>query len=218
MSIMRVRLTRGEESKWLLGSEFLDMLHQAVALSGLPVAGRAAPVPRFRIQGGPPLPTGFTSQCEYVDIELLSPVTSHEFRQRLQPCLPSDMLIVWARRLPKYSKSLKASLRRIRYTVMGLFERRCATAFHHAEHWPLVQVKKDRHRVLDLKQSVTGLRVESDRLIFEIEMREEGMPKPDEVVASVFGRTLKEATGYAAERTAVHLDAPFPPHKAAGNT
>lgn len=106
----------------------------------------------------------------------------------------------------------------MRYTVKGLFERRCAAAFHQAERWPLVQVKKDRHRVLDLKQSVTGLRVESDCLIFDIEMREEGMPKPDEVVASVFGTTLKEATGYAVERTAVHLDASLPPHKAAGNT
>ena len=103
-------------------------------------------------------------------------------------------------------------MRRIRYAIRGSFEAHKSAAFQRADEWSLAQVRKGRHRVIDLKQSVTGLRVESDQLIFDIEVREEGLPKPEEVLASVFGMALQEAPAFSAERTAIHLGPPVPSH------
>jgi hypothetical protein len=107
----------------------------------------------------------------------------------------------------------KAAIRGYRYTSWGSFDPARAEAFRSAQTWPLPQFRKGRERILDLKRSITRLRVEPNRVIFDIEVRGEGMPKPEEVLASVFGMTLQEAMAVPTERTAARFERVRPPHQ-----
>jgi radical SAM-linked protein len=212
MSLMRAKFTREAPVQWMLYREYLHAIQQAVEAADLPVASAGTP-PRPVLQSGLPLAPGHLSRCEYVDFVVCSPLTAADFGRRLSHALPAGIRLVWQRRMPSRTPSLKAAIRGFRYTMSGAFDPARGTAFEAAPTWPLVQIRKGRERVLDLKQSVPRLRVEPNRVIFDIEVREEGMPKPEEVFASVFGVTLQEALSVPTERTAVRLAPAIPPHR-----
>ena len=215
MSLMRVKFAKGNPARGLLHREFLHAIQNAVLAAKLPVITTGVPIPRPAYAAGLPLGTGHLSRCEYVDFAVCSPITATEFGRRLTPELPEGISAVWQRRMARQTLSLKAAIRGFRYLSWGVFDAAKAEAFHAAATWPLVQVRKERQRVLDLKRNVLWLNVEPNRVIFDIEVREEGMPKPEEVIASVFGITLEEAMALSTERIAARFVTVYPPHQPA---
>ena len=81
------------------------------------------------------------------------------------------------------------------------FTRRLATELPEG-----VAVKSAR---LDLRRSVSRLEARPGEVIMDIEVRAEGTPKPEEVLASVFGMPQEEALLLETERSGVRFsDAP----------
>lgn len=203
MSVLRVRLTRGQVLRGLVFREFVDLMREAVERAGLPVVRNRRGAPR--LETGPHLAPAHTSRCEYMDFELTDPITGREFLQRLLKELPAGVEAVSARRLPPGSKSLKAAVRVLRYRVSGDFAPEQAERFRQAGSWPLVRIRKGRERCLDLRRSVARLDVGPGEVTMDIEVRADGTPRPEEVVASVFGIPLEAALLLKTERSGVLL-------------
>jgi len=186
--------------RWISNPDLLRVLQEAVAVAGLPVNrvdGRRQP---YEIELGLGAAPGHLSRCEYVDFVVCLPITATEFARRLASALPPGLEVLWQRRLSARTPSLKTAPQRYRYILWGAADPERAAAFHGAETWPWTRLRKGRARVLDLKQSVSRLRVEPGRVILDIVVREEGTPKPEEVYASVFGVSIEEAMLLPAER------------------
>lgn len=207
MAVMRVKLARSEAARGMTHRDYVRALHEAVHAANLPVerAGESRPV--YRIVTGPPLGTGHTSRCEYVDLELSAPIACAEFRRRLQPVLPEGVEVLWLRRMPAAAPHLMASIETLRYDVKGQFDAGRAECFHQAAAWPMTRTRTKKEQHFDLKRSVSKLAVHPDGLTFTIVVRGEGTPKAEDVISSVFGIPREEAQLLPAERSAVTLAA-----------
>ena len=213
MSLMRVRLTREVATLGLSYREYVDAVRRAVVEAELPVrrAGKDGEHPA--IATGHPLAPTHTSRCEYLDLTAILPITASAFSDRLAAVLPQGIGLRWVGRLPEDAPSLKASIRGIRYAFQVRCDATAVERFLAARQWPLRQTRKERERVIDLKRNVSALRWEPGQVIMEIDVREEGMPKPEEALASVFGVTLAEALGAPTERIGVRFDRLLPPRR-----
>ena len=211
MSVLRVRLARGAALRGMVFKDFVDLVREAADRAGLPVARTKRGLPR--IDTGPHLAPTHTSQCEYMDFELSEPITGAEFARRLAAELREGVAVKSARRLPPGAPSLKAAIRSFRYRVPGAFSPEKAERFRRADAWPVVRIRKGRERTLDLRRSVSRLETLPGEVIMDIEVRAEGTPKPEEVLASVFGMPQEEALLLATERSGVRFSG-APPARA----
>jgi len=208
MSVLRVRLARGPALRGIVFKEFVDLVRGAAGRAGLPVARTSRGA--LRIEPGPHLAPSHTSQCEYMDFELSEPITGAEFMRRLAAQLPGGLEVMSARRLPPGAKSIKAAIRMFRYRVTGEFAPEQAERFRQAGTWPIVRLRKGQQRTLDLRHSVARLEVGPKEVIMDIEARAEGTPRPEEVIASVFGIPREEAVLLDTERSGVRFSGVAP--------
>ncbi|MCP4640058.1 MAG: DUF2344 domain-containing protein [bacterium] len=210
MSVVRLRLARGGPVRHWSHREYVDAVHEAVDRAGLPVVRGTGRAHRYLITPGPPLTPGHGSRCEYVDFELAGPMTAAEFGKRLERTLPDGLHVLWQRPVPRRSAHLRAAVRAFRYAVRTDVSPEKAEAFERAETWPLTRVRKNRERRLDLKRSVSGLRVEPGCVSFTVEVRDVGTPKVEEVMASIFGIAAQDALALSTERVDCELDPAYP--------
>jgi hypothetical protein len=103
--------------------------------------------------------------------------------------------------MPPRSPHIRGAVVSVEYALTGKFDAEKAHAFEKAGEWLITRIRKDRERILDLKQSVAKLAVEPGRLRLAINVRDEGTPKPEEVVEAVFGIPREEALALPTERT-----------------
>ncbi len=207
---MRIRYSRSGQAAGLSFRDWSVVLHEALSRSDTPLA-RPEEKGRPRLTLGPPLGDGHTSRAEYLDIELDALISATELAVRLAPYWPTDSSILWLRRIPEASRHLRASFAAYWYTIRGEFSRDAAARFRQAESWPLLQQRKGRERTLDLKKSVPWLEVQPGEIIVKIRVRAEGMPKPEEIVQSVFQLGQDANSGFSIERTACEfLPIPYP--------
>lgn len=208
---MRTRLARREPVRHWPHKDFVDAVRDAAERSGLPVARGKGKRGRPRIAAGPDLAAGQLSEAEYVDFDLERPVTPAVFGRRLQSCLPEGVDVLWQRRIPPTAPHLRAGVTGMRYEVRESLDPGHAEAFAQADEWPFTRCKGDKEKRFDLKRSVSRLQVKPGHVTIDIEVSNEGTPKVEEVVRSVFGLTAEQTAGLTIVRTAVRqIPAPWP--------
>jgi hypothetical protein len=230
MSNVRVRMTRGIGLKDLTQQQFVERIRDAVRASGMPAAHGAKGDRRPRIAAGPTLPNGFTSRAEYFDIALAPerpPVSDAELFQSLARALPGDCELLWLRRLPPRTPHLRASVRAAWYGVRGDFAPECVERFRRCLHegapWLLRTERKGQERAYDLKDCIGSLFLREERradgsaesqvLYFSILARQDGTPKPREVVGAIFPEAARPVEQVPMERAALELATPPWPRK-----
>ena len=220
MPRIRLRLTRDITLAGLSHRAYGDLVREALAQSGLPTARASSQPSRPRITLGPPLPEGYTSFCEFVDVELppagtCPPISAAAFAHTLAHALPKGIGLRWARRVPDRAGHLGAMTGGFWYTIGGEFEPAAAARFAQSTAWPFVRMRKGRERVLDLKKSVPRLVITTEGVELNIEVHPEGTPKPAEVLQSIFGVPCENAAMWPGERRAVRLALPPYPRASA---
>jgi len=203
---MRVKLARVPSVGTNSHQEYLAALHDAVFRSQLPVTRTHSAPPRFRIVSGPPLGAGHASRCEYVDFELRHPISGPEFGRRLARELPPGLELLWQKRMPPGTPHLMASVISFTYDIEGTFDPQRAVAFAEATQWPVTRQRAKKSQTFDIKRSVTHLDVHPHGITLKITVQPDGTPKPEDVLAAVFGVTPEDARNLAVVRTAVTLD------------
>ncbi len=67
---VRLHYSRGEEMRWISHLDFIHVFERAMRRARWPVVYSEGFNPHPRMSFGPPLPTGYTSRAEYLDIQL----------------------------------------------------------------------------------------------------------------------------------------------------
>lgn len=99
--------------------DWMRMLQRALRRADLPMAYSQGFNPKPKLSFGPALPLFVSSEGEYVDLELISPITNPKTQliEALNTYLPTDAQVLSAVEVPLSTKSIEASLKAIDYEL-----------------------------------------------------------------------------------------------------
>lgn len=131
---MRVRITFSKTAalRYIGNLDLHKIWERAARRAGLPLAYSQAFHPQAKIQLASPLPLGFSSRCELVDIRLEEDVDLTEVSRRLQDAMPEGIRLLHAEAVNPLSPSLQAEV------VAAEYEAKCGGAVLAADPTPQI--------------------------------------------------------------------------------
>jgi len=92
-------------------------ISRALRCSGLPLRFSHGFNPHVKLSFGPALPLGFSSDCEFFDVELTEPVNADEIADKIDPHMPEGLSIEKTALLSYRPSSLSKIIDRARYRI-----------------------------------------------------------------------------------------------------
>lgn len=115
--IARVKYTKTGMLRFIGHLDTARMLSRALRASGLPISYSQGFNPHPKLAFGPPLPLGFSSECEYFDIELTGKKSPQEIETALASHLPEGVAVVKVAALSYRPTSLTKIIDHVLYRV-----------------------------------------------------------------------------------------------------
>ena len=176
-----------------LGTVFL----RAARRAALPLAFSQGHHPLPRLSFGPALPLGFSSDDEYLDLELTAAMPPADVATRLAAELPEGLEPVAARAVLRSAASIDADVDGVVYELalesLDAPPSPAAVAaavarIQAAETYPIRKRTKSGERVVDARQFVAALDVaRPGRLVVDLRVGREGTLKPESLVGDLLG-------------------------------
>jgi radical SAM family uncharacterized protein/radical SAM-linked protein len=184
----RLRLRWGKNSRYRFMSHLdnLRLLERVFRRAGTPVQYSQGFNPAMKLSFAPPLPLGFTSEAEYIDIVLdanLMPYMVDDIRRTL----PEGIVIHDAKVVLGQAGSLSALINRVTYTVPATLwaDRRGLQAqldkITQLTAMPFNRETKVGFKQIDLRPVIFDLRLDTQSLIMTVGVGETGYARPTEV-------------------------------------
>lgn len=199
---LRVLFGRGEEIKYISHLDLMRMWERVFRRAGVPLAYSQGFNPQPRIALAAPLPVGMTSRGEIMDIWLVQPLSSAEFKACVIPQLPPGAKILDVYEVSSVEPSLQSQLRWAEYTavlknnissneamakVAGLLA---------AKELPREWVRQKTVKRYDLRPFILDLSVENQNgspvLMMRLKADASGSGRPEEVL-SALGLSAEDA-------------------------
>ena len=117
MQRLRIRISRGEELKYISHLDIMRLWERALHRASIPLAYSEGYNPRPRISLAAPLPVGVTSEAELMDIWLSKWVSPHLFIDVVNRQLPVGVAILDVYSLALNIPSLQSLVRYAEYKV-----------------------------------------------------------------------------------------------------
>lgn len=191
MSKTRWRITYTVEGplRYISHLEQVRVWERAIRRAGLPLAYSGGFTPRPRLQVAAPLPLGFASEAEWLDLWLEQPVEPERIVQALTRALPEGLTIRSIEEVPLVAPPLPSQVTAARYAVTVETKvpadeiRQRIEELLAAETLP----RERRGRSYDLRPLILGLRLEEVRagecvLTMLLSAREGATGRPEEVI------------------------------------
>jgi radical SAM-linked protein len=194
---VRIRFAKEGKVRWTSHRDAARIWERALRRAGLPIAYTEGFSPRPKISFGLALPTGYESDAEYLDVDLLDPELDLDaLPGRLTSALPSGFAATAVAALPPGEAALQevvvcCSWRIELRDVTGERATTAIAAALEASSLPLVRTRKGHETLDDLRPSILALRV--------LPATEEGFPvvladlgtqpralRPSELLAACF--------------------------------
>jgi radical SAM family uncharacterized protein/radical SAM-linked protein len=185
---LRIRYSRGPELRFLSHLDTIRALYRAFRRAELPLSYTEGFHPHVKVSFGQPLPLGYTSEAEYLDLQLTQPYRE-EFVGRLKGTLPHGLTIMAQRQFFANVSSLSKLLNLARYEAPMLpemqYDSRKLSAIAREKSLVVTRIKEGIEKRIDAGQFLQDVRVENDRLVIDVWQMPEGHIKPEEVL--IFG-------------------------------
>jgi len=185
---VRLRYARRGPARYLGHLDLLKHLERGIRLAKLPLALTQGYHPRYRFAAGPPLPHGFTSSAEYLDLLL----TERQSPALLFDYLPAGLQLIEYYWLPRRATSVQEDTTAYHYTLSwidadGESDRQALAAALADEHIFFRRVRKGREQVVDLKPFIIELSLDEDRIRLKTRQQKSKTARPDHLVSAVLG-------------------------------
>ncbi len=115
MERIRLRYAKSEEVRFIGHLDVVRLWERALRRTDLPCAYSEGFNPRQKMSFGPPLPFGFTSECELLDIGFERWISAKTVMDRLNAALPSGIKILEAKNVLSAAPAISAALRFAEY-------------------------------------------------------------------------------------------------------
>lgn len=197
----RICLTKGEPLRYISHLEYAALLRRAICRSKLPAARTEGFNPHIRMSLASALAVGVTSDEEYMDLALTSPLHAEEVRRRLDESLPPGASAVRAAALRDGDSAVMSLVDEADYVVTapltgGYDEAKAAIrSFYEKSDIIFHRVTPKKNREIDMKKFLLeDIRssLDGDDIILSMKIRvtPEGSVKPGEILS-----VLKERFG-----------------------
>ncbi len=204
----RVRLKWGKSRRYRYMSHLdnLRMIERALRRARLPVAYSQGFNPTMKLSFGPPLPLGFTSETEFVDITFETNFMTYMI-DNLKKALPSEVDILQARVVPGKAQSLSAMLNRAVYTLQlekaeldaDLIEDGIAAVLK-AKTVEIERIGKTETNRVDIRSGIHELGIENNQLVMTLGIGEGGYARPTEVIGVILKNGQDDVRVFAFHR------------------
>jgi radical SAM family uncharacterized protein/radical SAM-linked protein len=194
-----------------LGTVFL----RAARRAGLPIAFSQGHHPLPRLSFGPALPLGFSSDDEYLDLDLTAPLTPEAVAARLAAELPEGLEIQAALDVPRSAPSIDAGIDAFVYEVdlasldvPPLPEAAAAAVarFRAATTLPVEKRAKAGTRTVDARRFVRTLElVAPQRLRLELAVGPEGTLKPAVLLGALLPLSAEDLASLRVHKVATRF-------------
>lgn len=113
---LRVRWGRSVEGSNSSHLDNIRAIEEAIKRSGIPASYTKGVHPRLKLSFSPPLPVGFTSESEFVDITIEQPAST-EMINKIRQEFPGGMELLEAKTVFSKSGSLSEQINRVEYKL-----------------------------------------------------------------------------------------------------
>ncbi len=188
---LRIRYMRAERLRFLSHLDTIRTLYRAIRRSGIPVAFSEGYHPHLKISFGPPLPVGYTSEAEYLDLQFTQPYRE-EFVNRLNDALPPSLTITRHKHYFAKGASLSKQLNMTRYEIPFIdnhpFDTEKLRMIVSEKTLAVTRTRQGVEKKIDAGKYLENLEFAGDRLIADILQTPDGHLKPEEIL--IFGLGL----------------------------
>jgi len=187
----RIRYERRNEARFMGHLDLLKHFERGIRLSELPLSLSQGYNPHYRFAAGPPLPHGFSSSAEYIDLLLtdkISPLKLFEF-------LPAGLTIVEFRWLPHRAAAIQNEILENHFVLSWLDDGvRDCQLLQEAMQQETIPFRRQRRgkrgkteQLIDLKPFIKELSISGDQLRLKFRHENGRTARPDHLVAAVLG-------------------------------
>lgn len=186
----RVRIRWGKSPRYRCMSHLdnIRLIERAIRRAGLPVAYSQGFNPTMKLSFGPPLPLGFTSEAELVDITLECNLTPQTLVD-LQRALPGGITLHESAVVLKKPVSFSAALNRAVYTLpLTLLSDRQRVAdriprLFEADRLEIEREGKSKTSTVDIRRAIYDITMDDETLTMTLGLGEGGYARPTEVLS-----------------------------------
>lgn len=217
MSVQRFRIwfAKGDRVRYISHLDVLRFWERAIRRAGLPLAYSQGFTPHPKIAFAGPLPLGFISESEVMDVTLDDWVEIETLEGKLKVDVTEDFAISKIEEIPLATPSPQALVLWADYRVElpGLGAPTASAAvekFLATDEFPWTEERRERERTYDLRASVATLSATptdgGSRIHMRVQTDQERTIRPEHVVRALFG----DLEAGSITRTGLVLDSPSP--------
>ena len=190
----RAQIRKGAEISVLSHLDYMNLFMRALLRSKLPAAWSEGFNPHLKVSFATALAVGVTSDCEYVDFELNSPISAQEVEKKLNLQLPRGAEVLRVKKLSGKSKPVMSLVDLSRYDIKLPFDKKffddalsAVENFNSATEIIFTRVTPKKTRELDAKKYLPEpikIFLAGEKLLikFSVKITPSGSLKPSEVL------------------------------------
>lgn len=192
---LRVRFCKRERVRHISHLDVLRFWERAIRRAGLPLSYSQGFTPHPKIAFASPLPLGFTSEAEIMDVTLDERVALAEFQRLVAAETTADLGVVDVTEVPATAAPPQSLVRWADYQVdlpgiPASVARESVSEFMACVEFPWVEEKKEKTRRYDLRASVGSLIAGAvnggTRLNMRLQADQEMTARPEQILAALF--------------------------------
>lgn len=194
---LRIKWGKKPEFRYMSHLDNMRLLERSLRRSGIPIEYSQGFNPTMRLSAGPPLPLGFTSETELLDIQLATDFMPY-ILEDLCRVLPEGLFIAASRVVFSKSVSLSAALNRARYTLESS-ELKAESDLKNRirdilsrKSLEIERIGKNKVTVVDIRPAIYNIDFEDDKLNMTLGIGEGGYAKPGELLKYLLPDTPPE--------------------------
>ncbi len=211
---IRLRLARGPRFRFMSHLDMARLIERLIRAGRLPIAWSQGKTPTMKVALGPPLPLGFTSAAEYVDLTLAENA-GPTLLDDLTAVLPDDLSLVDSAIVLGASVSLSALINRARYTmpvanycadtagIAGMIEQLLSS-----RELVISRDTKSGTREVDVRPFIHALAIDAGTVTMTLGLGEGGYVRPIEVLTFLEAHLDRPAVAIALHRTDLWQETP----------
>lgn len=205
-SKIRIRWGKLNRFKYMGHLDNLRLIERTIRMAELPIAYSLGFNPTMKISFGPPLPLGFTSEAELLEMTFdtnFLPYMADKFRSKL----PDGIEIYDTKIILTKAKSLSSQLNRASYSITlddGFGETELLNqkiiSILKTNTLEVKREGKDAVKTIDIRPAIYDLNVKENKLLMTLGIGEGGYAKPNELLELLFGDRFDRAMLFKCHR------------------
>jgi radical SAM-linked protein len=207
-----MRYRKRDRSRFLSHLEVTRVFQRAMRRAEIRVRFTQGFHPKPRMAFGPPMPVGYESDHEILDVEVPGAPDLPCLVDRLNRHLPAGLRVHEGWEIGRKDPSAFSAIRTMAYRIHGFplsddVQERLRT-FLDQESERMEQVRKGKIRSVEIRTQVESMSVGEDGVDLVLRSRKEGGAKPGEILAHILGLDEETRSSLRVIKTACDLGPP----------